>query len=248
MGGNLQYWDQEFRLKTTMEEFHNALMNSTIKRFMFVRNPYSRLLSAYLDKVILQHKRGVYPHRFKESSGFPGFLHALRNENRRGVFTRFTYAPLSKLCEIPKGMKYDYYLKIEQMKYWYKPFINHLDMQAAVSLGWNVTTKWFHGGNQSCFYASPGQTCASMFDAGVFDADGGQGNKEDTLKEIKPKSFHATGSDSQLGYFYNAFLVGNLVKSFAKDDFNTFLYPFWNFDTESPNEYIRKVTQLFHEI
>ena len=44
---------------TSAREFESAASSGGVPRFMLVRNPYSRLLSAYLDKVMLQNVTGM---------------------------------------------------------------------------------------------------------------------------------------------------------------------------------------------
>ena len=49
----------------TALDFTAAAQNRSVPRLMMVRNPYSRILSAYLDKVVLQQTRKLWPSSLK---------------------------------------------------------------------------------------------------------------------------------------------------------------------------------------
>lgn len=139
--------------KTTKEIFEAAVKNKTIPRIMLVRNPYSRLLSGFLDKVNVTNanQRRMFFKGFKDKSGaFATFAKYVRGvherdiepTNRKAPFLNDHYMLQSDKCFIPSGIRYDYVLKVEHTAIWYPFLINLLGLQKAASTGWNFTNSW----------------------------------------------------------------------------------------------------------
>ena len=143
--------------KTTKAMYEAALKDSSIPRIMLVRNPYSRILSGYLDKVDAANftanplQRRQFFKGFKsKSGGFPAFAKYVKEVHERDIHPNNTkraflndhYALQSDKCFIPQGMRFDYYLKIEHISLWYPFLISLLGLQKAASSGWNFTTSW----------------------------------------------------------------------------------------------------------
>jgi len=142
----------------------DAILNPNIPRIMFTRDPYSRALSGYIDKVVDsdEHPFNFHPGLPRTSSfiEFTQYISEHRPLNEH-------FLPLTDRCMLPMGMRYDYYLKIETMPHWYEALINLLDLRDEASSGWDYSSYWRPAVNgvmpEKCFYAPPGKTCQDMF-------------------------------------------------------------------------------------
>ena len=205
-----------------------------VPRFMMVRNPYSRLLSGFMDKCVGQPERALalLPSGFAGDvcasisdpvRAFPAFVAAVIDEDPGRLNGHFSL--LSEHCHVDAG--YDYYLPTEQMVHWYEPFVAALDLGETVRTGWNVSTKWWHNDGSECFYHPPGLGCdgAPLSTAGA--------------GPLAMGSFHATGSDARLGEFYTPELA-RAVSEWAKADLEEFGYPAW--DGVDGAGYLRRIS------
>ena len=121
-----------------------------------VRNPYARLLSAYLDKAA-RHKRGI-----TFNGTFPEFAVHLASCVERveghGSCPRsdLHFAPQLSHCHLSDGFHYDLVLRLEEMPRWYEAVINLLGLRvAAQSYAYGSKTDdpaacFFHPQNVSC--------------------------------------------------------------------------------------------------
>ncbi|KAL1498765.1 hypothetical protein AB1Y20_020228 [Prymnesium parvum] len=110
---------------------------------MLVRNPYARLISGFKDKVVARPRvskagnisrrssAGIYSKRLKNvpimpdtPSAFGAF--ALSVFDRRQRNPHFTLQ--SDACGLAKGLKYEYYLKQENIDDWYSTLINVMEL------------------------------------------------------------------------------------------------------------------------
>lgn len=152
---------------SSLKHFSLALQNKKIPRIMIVRNPYIRLLSGYLDKIVKNKQISFGPPDYKLHETFEVFVdrlmyHLRYNFNPRDFNNHFRL--MSSNCHTLYNMTYDYYLPLEHIQYWYEPLIRSLDLIPFVQNGWNVTTPQYHGNaNISCFYVAPNRTCPDMF-------------------------------------------------------------------------------------
>mmetsp|Transcript_42423 Transcript_42423/g.70546 ORF Transcript_42423/g.70546 Transcript_42423/m.70546 type:complete len:282 (+) Transcript_42423:134-979(+) len=122
-----------------------ALIASSVPRVIIIRNPYERLLSAYLNKV--SGKQSFFtPYGFRfDGTGndtkhiFANFVHAVTQPDpysylpehlREAVWDHFR--PQSSQCELRRGFSYDYVLPVEQMSLWFSPLarVLHLETEA----------------------------------------------------------------------------------------------------------------------
>jgi len=156
-------------------------------RIMIVRDPYTRLLSAYLSKVARPNKIYDSKNTFgmpRESSlldvvkltpspaDFGAFVMALsvhvRASGFRGVNKHFQ--PLHHKCGLMSGMHHDLVLKVEEMDIWYKDLITLMGLEAVASSGWQAinSLKRPQRGEgvteeaNDCFYRRENQTCMAM--------------------------------------------------------------------------------------
>jgi hypothetical protein len=124
---------------------------------MMVRNPFARLVSGFRDKVVTNgsHMKGV-PHMPDTPEAFEMFATTVfRGQQRNNHFTRQADA-----CGVSHGLRYEYYLRVEEINEWYAEFIQLFNLGTAVSTGWAKPPGRHEGAtahlrldvNRSCFY------------------------------------------------------------------------------------------------
>ena len=108
-----------------LPSFTSAKLRQAV-RIVLVRNPYDRLLSAYLDKMVLQRKARLAPGGFEPGGSFESFLGNLTRLDPDEVDIH--YRPMSLQCGMP-ALSYDYVLRVEEMAAWYEPFVRLLGLE-----------------------------------------------------------------------------------------------------------------------
>ena len=108
-----------------LPSFTSAKLRRAV-RIVLVRNPYDRLLSAYLDKMVLQRKARLAPGGFEPGGSFESFLGNLTRLDPGKVDIH--YRPMSLQCGMP-ALSYDYVLRVEEMAAWYEPFVRLLGLE-----------------------------------------------------------------------------------------------------------------------
>ena len=199
-----------------LPSFASAKLRRAV-RIVLVRNPYDRLLSAYLDKMVLQRKAKLAPGGFEPGGSFEHFLGNLTLLDPAKVDIH--YRPMSLQCGMP-AMSYDFILRVEEMAAWYEPFVRLLGLEQTVQTGWNVSTKWWRGSAGGCFYVPPGRDCAAMFRTPCRDILALPPAQLSTMAGVRPASFHATHAASRRAEFYRGeaarmasrWLQGDLVR------------------------------------
>jgi hypothetical protein len=109
-------------------------------RFIFVRNPYSRLLSGFLDKGVhwVSRMKSDYSGPYKATpADFKRFIRVLLARRNRGGRIDPHFELLSAACGIREGFQYNFYLKVEEMDVWYADFISLLGLGDAAATGWS---------------------------------------------------------------------------------------------------------------
>mmetsp|Transcript_41851 Transcript_41851/g.69663 ORF Transcript_41851/g.69663 Transcript_41851/m.69663 type:complete len:382 (+) Transcript_41851:113-1258(+) len=186
-----------------------AVMASSVPRVIIVRNPYERMLSAYLSKranpLFLPAGFSLRHHEASNDTknSFAAFVRAvtqraayshLKTMTREGVWSHFR--PQSSQCELQRGFSYDYVLPIEHMQHWFLPLVRALDFEAAVQ-----TSSWSVRG-------IPIQPPFSQ------------------RKMASNKSSVLRASSSKLDMYYNADTISN-INHYSAGDFVEFGYPRW---------------------
>ena len=121
------------------------LQDPRVPRITIVRNPFARLLSGYLDKMVVNSTAPSY----KQSVGYklwefermkPGHGWFSMGDN----FSRFVQAVVnspkvnrhfelqSQHCALPNGLLWDYALHLEDAAAWYTPFVRLLQLERVV--------------------------------------------------------------------------------------------------------------------
>merc|ERR1719387_1672572 len=110
-----------------------------------IRNPYSRLLSGFLGKMIKHNGKKakifvpqgcehILPSLKDPIKGFANFVDCMIDASNEGRHVDAHFSLLSQHCAVSNG--YDYFLKVEQMDLWYKPFVHALGLESVVTQGW----------------------------------------------------------------------------------------------------------------
>ena len=126
--------------------------------YIVVRNPFTRLLSAFLDKVERHPAPQKWPSGFTGAGGFGAFVRAVVAEPAASLNKHF--ALQSAQCGLDAGMRYEV-LKLEEEDAWYASLVCRLQLQQAVASGWEHDN---HGGAR-CFHEVVSCGCALECDA-----------------------------------------------------------------------------------
>ena len=147
-----------------VSQYRALLKDPEAVRIMWVRNPYERLLSGFLDKarpgMFLSgpHYGGPYE---RSPEGFHRFVsdqfHILKLVPS-GLGMNKHFRPQALQCGLQKGFQYDFILKADKMNEWYPDVVNMLALEGHVRYGWRYgfTEVISH----ACFHHSHG--CLSL--------------------------------------------------------------------------------------
>lgn len=205
--------------------------------FVLVRNPYLRLLSAYLDKYADYGKTRRSAFLGEAADTFPEFVDLMyrhwsnnstygkRLGSRNFVLPHFT--PITDHCGIRDGFRFDHHFKVEQMPCWLLPFLKAVggDMAALAATGWEAADGGKLIGNATCFYSPPGVACEEFYAGGAHPRECSCSLR--SLTETPGGSTHAHGSAALLHTHYTpraAVQVGNMFRA----DLVYFDYPSWD--------------------
>jgi len=204
---------------------HDIMTGDTYLRVMIVRNPYVRLLSGYIDKILMdKHGGQKFKKHFKKSlpTSFEAFvdwmlefrLHQTSSKMAKELteyFNRHIIAPQSLHCLLHCGVDYTF-LKEEETHEWYPDLIHTLGLENKTSSGWGVeecylpynstcdTKLWVRKGCHIHFGASHTHTTGPV---------------------------HSHGTVSKIHTFYTP-KAARVVTDLFKDDILNFDYPTWD--------------------
>jgi hypothetical protein len=239
-------------------EFRAQLRSMTVPRFLIVRNPYIRFLSAYIEKIEHCKDHAFAPPGYKIGEPFEKFIvETIKHQNgfnrKRWADFNNHFTLMSNLCGMNASMTYDYYLPLEQMDYWYEPLIRYLGIESYTKVGWNTSSEEYEGDPHSpCFYHTKGKTCEEMFVMGnnnsiVISSSTHHDNNVNTLYTYnamniaKSHTKHITNSTSQLSKYYNDTHLLNELTEWMLPDLRQFNYPIW--DGKNAKEYVKNLEQ-----
>ena len=190
---------------------------------MFVRDPFTRLLSGFLEKVAIadsntrsmhglpRTKNTVSAFREFASKIFAGKWPLLFNASQESAMGPRHFAPLSQQCGFGHGARYDLYLRVEEMALWYEPLIKLLGIEHDVDAGWDQKTPFWHGSNRTCFFATPQTPCERMFN-GREQVSCKQDDGRPSSQAARPSgrltttvggTYHSRGSATKLTEYYS---------------------------------------------
>jgi len=197
----------------------DSLEDESTFRVVFSRNPFVRLLSSYLNKLVKANDR----HRLRQKLGldawsdnltFADFVSALQRwadavpgglALSSGIDHHF--ALQSSFCGLANDnqsqLHYDWVLKTEEINSWYPCLVDALNLSAVVDSGWP---------GSKCFFSAPGRPCDGQTWKGGFT-----GNRWDAPD-------HRTESLRRLWLHYDRELERRVAKLYAAD-FALFGYP-----------------------
>ena len=140
--------------------------DDSVEKLLLVRNPYQRLLSAYLDKVVWAGCPPEFdarcPPGVNANSSFAELVDALVEEKAHGRQVDPHFAPISSFWQA--CMRADpRVLKFEEMGLWYGPVVRKLGLETQVAHGWagdEVDEHHIHTSGGDCFFRPCGVTCA----------------------------------------------------------------------------------------
>lgn len=206
-------------------QWESLLNNAKTKRYMFVRHPHSRLLSAYLNKV----KPGLISVRgYNATTGdFKDFVRALTRVPLASLDQHIQLQTL--LCGLPQGVRYQRFLRVEEMGQWYRTIVCALRLEGAVSGGWRLFNRWTAGinrtreGEQDCFVRTHDCGCK-------IDCDGATCNAADGLRGEGSRhiglSASFTGAATALEQHYDL-ATAEAVNTWAAQDLAMLGYRRW---------------------
>ena len=180
--------------------------------YMIVRNPFTRLLSGFLDKVEGSDPAPRHwPSGFTGAGGFGAFVRAVVAEPAASLDKHF--ALQSAQCGLDAGMRYEV-LRLEEEDAWYAALACRLQLQHAVASGWELPSDYHHGGAR-CFHEVGGCGCALECDATA--------GPTAASRSCGPTAPPHTATDRLLPQYYDAASV-RLVADWARRDFELFGY------------------------
>eukprot|EP01023_Acetabularia_acetabulum_P065864 TRINITY_DN877_c0_g1_i5.p1 TRINITY_DN877_c0_g1~~TRINITY_DN877_c0_g1_i5.p1 ORF type:complete len:329 (-),score=9.80 TRINITY_DN877_c0_g1_i5:487-1473(-) len=195
-------------------EISRILNDKKIPRFALSRNPYIRVISMFLDKIMRDTKKSRMYMRnvgFKlgEEKSFDRFVEVLHNRPRdptmKEELLNQHFVSQSRICNMHLGMSYNVKLQAEQINEWYDCFIDLINMREELMHGWPSENK--------CYFSTPKTPCnGPYFEDGV-------------LKQTSHRTtHHNTGSVNQVQVFFKNRTLVDMVTQMYLDDFINFNY------------------------
>lgn len=240
--------------ETSEEEFNSALQDDSIPRIMFIRDPYSRLLSAYLDLIKNHSYNSIYNYlpgsTYDKASGYGGFVDILLGQYMKSFKDAWKninshFLPQAHKCYLSNNkFSYDYYLKVEHTDQWFESLVRVLGLEEEVSTGWDFSNKWHpNSDHRTCFYHPSDRTCEDMeriFDSAVTTSrDYSHIISDDTEYHHHQNNYQLSniysdsgghnkgaGTIAILDQYYSRDIAFN-VSLFVQADLQLFHYPSW---------------------
>eukprot|EP00933_Yihiella_yeosuensis_P018019 TRINITY_DN14957_c0_g1_i1.p1 TRINITY_DN14957_c0_g1~~TRINITY_DN14957_c0_g1_i1.p1 ORF type:complete len:314 (+),score=46.47 TRINITY_DN14957_c0_g1_i1:102-1043(+) len=195
------------------------------KVWMLARNPYTRLLSLYLQKAANrcssgnlgcgdQYAQAHLGYRGSETLSFEAFVDvvAQRSFESRGDPCLIEKHLCSQVSGCAFGVHQLLILKLERQKDWFVNFAANLGLDNSKLFG----NDWLQISGKPCFYTPTGN-CSDMFTTPL------SGSKRSTVVD----NVHGTGAEAQLLQHYNP-RTAALVFELYKEDFAALGYEKWN--------------------
>jgi len=215
-----------------------AKSNPPPPSIVFVRNPYTRFLSAYLDKVV--GIRGSSRVSFNGDFGafvklvcketLKRLLHPGSDGDKSGPAADEHFGAESGKCGLNMGFVYDLVLRVEEQPMWYETLVTMLGLKETVQMFDGTVPKdgMSLSHNKSlCFYKPPGLECADLFTTAEPKVYQGESTAGDSSKAGEDQVGHATDAADQLAEYYTP-KIAHAVTALYIHDFYRFDYPTWD--------------------
>ena len=224
---------------------YDAASACHVTRIILVRNPYERLLSYYLDKIVASCNHGPHPKPQCSKSGywpvglplnasFSQTIHHITKPDAKfgSRLGELHYAPIATTYSwcLRNGRVEDRrVLKLERVDGWYAPLVAELGLREVASSGWKT------GNAGGCFYVPRGKSCATALEipstadtSSSSSSEGGGGNASATRTTTMR---HNRGARDKLLEYYDA-ATAKLVTLHYKADLEAFGYAEWDGQSE----------------
>lgn len=252
--------EPHYATTSTKKQFLANAYIKKVPRILITRNPYSRFLSGYVDKILITKDPNFGPPGFQLNDTFETFVREEINYQTNGELHYGDHFRLmSQGCWLPENMTYNYILPLEHMAHWYEPLMEGLHITEYTKMGWNVSTRLYRGRKgMPCHYVKPGCSCNQMFTKASQtclvknkhkhkdqpkdqpkNRDNGRSGNITSISSTYQKTAHATDSSRQLERYFNNSKLLSEFNGWIKRDLEVFGYPEWN--GTHANEYIRSL-------
>jgi hypothetical protein len=214
-------------------------LTDTYPTFTVGRNPYVRLLSGFLNKMVFNpHANephdavnlrdvnlgfGRHPDAFfwgtRES--FSQFIDLLIKKGTTDINDHFKQASL--VCDGGQ-FQYEYYLRLEDMHEWFPCWEAGLRLEGFTRTGWKTTSegKMHSVKGTECWWKPPGATCEEYYSAATAE-DGSVQPVREAMEKSEKHDEHDTHASDKWRTFYTQ-EMGDLVYEAYKPDFLAFGY------------------------
>eukprot|EP01025_Chloroclados_australasicus_P004731 TRINITY_DN1124_c0_g1_i1.p2 TRINITY_DN1124_c0_g1~~TRINITY_DN1124_c0_g1_i1.p2 ORF type:complete len:397 (-),score=14.53 TRINITY_DN1124_c0_g1_i1:109-1248(-) len=218
VGKNVHIRNYQIISELSKEERMRVLEDPNIPLLKWVRNPYIRAISMFVDKVepeVIKRKKKYYVRglTFDKKPTFDDFVEELHRKFLSGKFLDRHFKPQYDRCWEHLGLNFDYILKIERMNYWYPCFVNELNLWQYVMRGWDDA--------EHCYLSTPDVPCNGP----VQTKDGRVVFKNSSTDGIDPSHNH--DSVMLLQKYYSNKKTVQLVSQMYLNDIVIYGYPFY---------------------
>lgn len=204
-------------------EHHSITSRTSNSHIYFVaRNPYSRILSLYLQKAvgacITDSQKGCNRRGWKgmneKKTTFPEFVkHVALKAKQKGSLCAYNVhlcLQVSTCLAATLKAKEVTIIRVEEQSCWFPCLVKQFGIKSSL-----LTSGWDEFSGHSCYYTSTGQC-------------------KDMLKTIDPSkvgvatgNVHATGASNRLAEYYDEETAAIVSRIYA-DDFAILEYPLWD--------------------
>eukprot|EP01023_Acetabularia_acetabulum_P064384 TRINITY_DN830_c0_g1_i4.p1 TRINITY_DN830_c0_g1~~TRINITY_DN830_c0_g1_i4.p1 ORF type:complete len:381 (-),score=34.41 TRINITY_DN830_c0_g1_i4:441-1544(-) len=200
----------------TKEQRERILFNPDIPRVKFVRNPYIRAISGYLDKIVSHNtlKNGRYTNwhmKWDEIPTFDVWVAKIYEDYKLKKKIDKHFSPQYDQCWDSIGFKFDYILKVENMNNWFPCYVEKFNMWQYVMHGWPEY--------DDCYMSTTDVPCNGP----IQTEHGKLINKNKTVQGA-----HSHDSLSKLKKYYKNETTAKLVTEVFLHDIVQYDYPFWS--------------------
>eukprot|EP01023_Acetabularia_acetabulum_P024888 TRINITY_DN23923_c0_g1_i4.p1 TRINITY_DN23923_c0_g1~~TRINITY_DN23923_c0_g1_i4.p1 ORF type:complete len:378 (-),score=35.70 TRINITY_DN23923_c0_g1_i4:165-1298(-) len=215
-GWNYKEVPYTYAEKFSKQQKLDILFNPDIPRIKLVRNPYIRAISGYQDKMLHHNykRKGKYVGWnmvYDQIPTFEQWVDYLYYQFKNNKYIDSHFAPQYDRCWENFGLKFDYILKVEQMKNWFPCFVEQLNLWQYVMKGWPE--------EDNCFLSTPDVECD-----GPEQTDTGNLVYNETIQGLN----HQYDAFQVVKQYYKNETTAKLVTEIFLNDIVQYDYPFWS--------------------